>query len=63
MPAHVEQRGSKYRIVEPGGRLVKNKKGTPVDGGGHGSKGQAQSQASAINISQARKKGRRIPKK
>lgn len=55
MPAHVEQRGSKYRVVEPNGRLVKNRAGTPVDGGGHNSRKEAQAQASAININQSKK--------
>lgn len=49
MPARVVKRGGKYRVVEPSGKLVKNKKGTPVDGGGHASKGKAQAQARAIN--------------
>jgi len=61
MPAKVQLRNGKYRVVEPGGKLVKNSSGAPVDGGGHASKERAQSQASAINISQSekrRKKGR-----
>jgi len=49
MPARVTKRAGKYRVVEPSGKLVKNKKGTPVDGGGHGSKARAQAQARAIN--------------
>ena len=55
MPAHVEQRGSRYRVVEPNGRLVRNRKGTPVDGGGHSSRKNARAQAAAININQRKK--------
>lgn len=49
MPARVVKRGSKWRVVEPNGKLVKNKKGTAVDGGGHTSKAKAQRQANAVN--------------
>ncbi len=49
MPAKVEKRGDKFRVVEPSGRLVRSNKGTPVDGGGHGSKAKAERQARAIN--------------
>ena len=49
MPAKAVKRGDKYRVVEPDGKLVRNSKGTPVDGGGHKSKGKAASQARAIN--------------
>lgn len=48
MPATVQKRGSKWRVVEPGGSLVR-RGGTPVDGGGHGSKAKAAAQARAIN--------------
>ncbi len=51
MPAHVEKQGKKWRVVDPDGGLVKNKKGTPVDGGGFDSKDAATRQAQAINIS------------
>lgn len=50
MPACARKRGDKWRVVEcEGGALVRNKKGTPVDGGGHDSEREAQRQASAIN--------------
>jgi hypothetical protein len=49
MPAKVQKRKGKYRVVEPGGKLVKNNSGTPVDGGGHSSKEAAQRQAAAVN--------------
>lgn len=49
MPAKVVKRGEKWRVVEPDGNVVKNKKGTAVDGGGHFSKKAAERQASAIN--------------
>lgn len=49
MPASIKKRGKKFRVVEPSGKLVRNRAGTPVDGGGHSSKKRALSQASAIN--------------
>jgi hypothetical protein len=49
MPAKVVKRGPKYRVVEPSGRVVKNKAGTAVDGGGHKTKAKALAQARAIN--------------
>lgn len=48
MPAKVEKRGDKYRVVEPSGKLVK-RNGKPVDGGGHATRAKAQAQARAIN--------------
>lgn len=62
MPAHVTKRGDKFRVVEKGGKLVRNDSGTPIDGGGHKTERMAQKQASAVNISQARKRGADIPK-
>ncbi len=57
MPAKVERRGNKYRVVEAEtGRLVRNRRGTPVDGGGHATLKKAREQAAAINISQRRKR-------
>ena len=50
MPAHVVKRGKKWRVVDPSGNLIKNKAGTPVDGGGHTTMAGAHAQASAINI-------------
>lgn len=53
MPVCVERKGMKWRLTEcKTGKLVKNKAGTPVDGGGHDSKAHAQKQANAININQ-----------
>jgi len=50
MPACARKRGDKWRVVEcDDGSLVRNKAGTPVDGGGHDSEKAAQRQASAIN--------------
>lgn len=51
MPARVSKRGDKYRVVHgPGkGKLVRNRAGTPVDGGGHSSKSKAQRQANVVN--------------
>lgn len=53
MPAKVQHRGNRYRVVEASnGQLVKNKEGTPVDGGGHVTREAAERQAAAINASQ-----------
>lgn len=49
MPAKVQKRKGQYRVVEPGGKLVRNNAGKPVDGGGHPSKEKARQQAAAIN--------------
>lgn len=49
MPATTAKRGKKFRVVESDGRLVLNKAGTPVDGGGHTSEAKAKRQARAIN--------------
>jgi len=56
MPVHVVKRGSKYRVVEPSGRIAHAKKasgqtGKPVDGGGHRSRVRAEAQAGHINKS------------
>ena len=64
MPVVTKKRGDKYRVIEKEtGKIAKNKTGTSLDGGGHKSKAAAEKQASAVNISQARKRGRKIPKK
>ena len=63
MPAKVAKRGPKHRVIEPSGKTVKGPSGKSVDGGGHATKAAAQRQASAINISQARKRGAKIPKR
>jgi len=55
MPATVAKRGEKYRVVEDDGSLVKNKQGTPVDGGGHKSRSAAEAQARAINANKRKK--------
>ena len=51
MPASVQFKNGKYRVIEPDGSLVKNKAGTPVDGKGHLTRAAAQRQANAINAS------------
>jgi len=55
MPARVQKRGTKYRVVDPNGRLVRNRAGTPVDGGGQGRREKAARQARAINASMRRR--------
>lgn len=49
MPVKVRKRGNKYRLIEPSGKIAKNKGGTAIDGGGHSSKAKAQRQANAVN--------------
>ena len=50
MPAKVTKKGDRYRVTHgPNNALVKNRGGTPVDGGGHQSAAQAERQARAIN--------------
>ena len=62
MPVRVSKRNGKFRVVETEtGRIAKNKAGTAIDGGGHKIESAAQKQSSAVNISQARKKGAKIP--
>ena len=56
MPAKVAKRGDKFRVVEPDGKLVRNRAGTPVDGGGHSSEAAAKRQASAINVPKGKRK-------
>lgn len=57
MPNKVAKRNGKFRVIEGDtGRIVKNKSGTAIDGGGFSSKDKAQKQASAVNISQAKRK-------
>lgn len=57
MPAFVERRGNKFRVVErtPGGgtRLVIGPARKPVDGGGFSRRVNAQVQAAAINSKSA----------
>lgn len=49
MLVHVEQRGTRWRVVESRGAVVKMPNGSPRDGGGHRTRGQAEQQAQAIN--------------
>ena len=51
MPLAIVKRGKRYRLVERGGNLAKNSKGTPIDGGGHNSRQKAEKQRNAINLS------------
>lgn len=51
MPVHVKKIGKKYRVVDPSGKIAKNKGGTALDGGGHSSSIKATKQAQAVNIS------------
>lgn len=63
MPVKVAKRGDRFRVVEMDGKIAKNQAGTALDGGGKKSKAAAQRQVSAVNISQARKRGHKIPRK
>lgn len=63
MPVKVAKRGKLFRVVEADtGKLARNATGTPVSKGAK-TKAAAQRQAAAINISQARKRGVKIPRK
>ena len=63
MPLTTKKIKDKWRVIEvKTGKIAKNAAGTALDGGGHGSQSAAQKQAAAVNISQARKKGAKIPK-
>lgn len=57
MPVKVKRIGGKFRIVDPGGSITRNKGGTAADGGGHENKDRAAAQARAINAS-LRKEGK-----
>ena len=51
MPACVKRIDKKWRVVECNtDKIVKNAKGTAVDGGGHVNKAGAVRQAQAINV-------------
>jgi hypothetical protein len=55
MPVCIEKRGNKWRVVNCGDRSIEmNKGGTPLDGGGHTTKAEAQRQARAVNASLSR---------
>lgn len=57
MPATVQKRKSKWRVIEKNtGKLVRNKTGTVVDSGGHATRDKALRQARAINSSMARRR-------
>jgi hypothetical protein len=58
MPYKVVKRGKKWRLVKPGtGKVAKGRGASPVDGGGHSSRGRALAQARAIMASEHRRKG------
>ena len=62
MPLCVGKIDDKYRVIEcKTGDIAKNAGGTALDGGGFKTHDQAQKQASAVNIAQARGRGAKIP--
>jgi len=62
VPVKVIKRNKKFRIVESkSGKIAKNAAGTAIDGGGKASRAEIQEQATAVNISQAKKSGTKIP--
>jgi len=64
MPLTTKKIKKKWRVVEvKTGAIAKNASGSALDGGGHESQSMAQKQAAAVNISQARKRGAKIPMK
>ena len=58
MPYEIRKKGDKYRLVDKNGRIVKNKDGTPIDGGGKNSKAAVQKQNAAIAASERRRNKR-----
>ena len=54
MPLNVSKRNRMYRLTEPGGTLAIIK-GTPVDGGGHKTKAEAEAQRQAIEAAKRRR--------
>lgn len=50
MPVSLQRVRGKYRLMEPGGGIAKNKHGTPIDGGGHISRVKALAQLRAVNM-------------
>jgi len=52
MPVCIAKRGKVWRCIECStGKIVRNNKGTPVDGGGYKLEKTAKAQQTAINIS------------
>ncbi len=49
MPVQVAKRGTRFRLVDPDGRIARNRKGTALDGGGRVSREAAARQARVIN--------------
>jgi hypothetical protein len=50
----VEQRGKKYRLIEPGGQIAETPQGNPWDGGGHRTaQGRAASQSHQLESEKA----------
>ena len=59
MPVQVAKIGGKYRVVDRDGKVTTNKKGGPVDAGGHNSRRSALNQVRAINISMHKNKSKK----
>lgn len=56
MPACAIYHNGKYRVVECDTlALVRNRAGTPIDGGGHNTRAQAEAQARAVNANMPKK--------
>lgn len=49
MPVTVDRRGQNWRVIDDDGQIAENESGTPLDGGGHGTKEEAKAQARAVN--------------
>ncbi len=57
MPVKIAKRGGKFRVIEAAtGRIAKNRAGTAIDGGGHGSKARALAQVGAVNTPKGRRR-------
>lgn len=61
MPLTARVIKGKARVIEKdSGNIAMNASGTPIDGGGHANIKEAKAQATAVNLSQLRKKGKKI---
>lgn len=60
MPVKVKKISGSFRVVESSTeKIVKNRAGTAVDGGGHRSQAAAVRQVNALNLVELRRAGRR----
>lgn len=63
MPVQTKKIRGKWRVVEKDGKIVLNKGGTAVNGGGFLSKADAVKQAQAMNLAERRRRGLKVPRR